>query len=391
MPSSGRSARWLGAYYFLYFATVGITLPFLPGYFVGLGLSATQSGILLSLSPLLSLVAPPLFGRWADLTGRRERVLLIVTAGSLLAWAPLSTVHTFAACAAVMAGYACFSSSIVPLVDSLTLEQVIRTGGSYAHVRLFGSVGFIVASVGFGAWAARATRATVLVPLVLFALAVGVGLLLPRAERASRSERPAPWRPDRELLLLLAASCLHWIACAPYNGTFILHLTALGLPGWVVGVSAASGVAAEVGVMALYPRLSLRFRPRTLLAAAFLVSALRWVGMALAVRAGAVVALTVLHGLTFGLFYVAAVDAFSRRVPAARRASGQALFVAVTFGLGGLAGYLGAGAGFDWLGGARLFGVAAAVELLALGLVLALRPGTAGGLNVAAPGPSERA
>jgi PPP family 3-phenylpropionic acid transporter len=144
--------------------------------------------------------------------------------------------------------------------------------------------------------------------------------------------------------------------------------------------------------MVLYPRLSRRVRPRTLLSVAFLASALRWVGMALAVHAGTIVALTLLHGLTFGLFYVAAVDAFSRRVPPAHRASGQALFVAVTFGLGGLVGYLGAGAGFDWLGGARLFAVAAGVELLAFGLVLAIRAGAgAGGLNVAAPGPSERA
>jgi PPP family 3-phenylpropionic acid transporter len=82
------------------------------------------------------------------------------------------------------------------------------------------------------------------------------------------------------------------------------------------------------------------------------------------------VALAPLHGLTFGAFYVASVAFLSRRVPPELRASGQALFSAVTFGLGGLVGYASSGAAYDWLGGHRLFAVAAVLELVAAVLVL---------------------
>jgi PPP family 3-phenylpropionic acid transporter len=61
-------------------------------------------------------------------------------------------------------------------------------------------------------------------------------------------------------------------------------------------------------------------------------------------------------------------------VPPHLRASGQALFAAVTFGVGGLIGYPAAGAGYDALGGHRLFAVAAALELLPMLLVLRVRP-----------------
>ena len=72
-------------------------------------------------------------------------------------------------------------------------------------------------------------------------------------------------------------------------------------------------------------------------------------------------------------FYIAGVTYVARRVPDAMRASGQALMVAVTYGVGGLVGYLGAGSGYEWLGGFRLFAVAAALELVPALLILGVR------------------
>jgi PPP family 3-phenylpropionic acid transporter len=103
---------------------------------------------------------------------------------------------------------------------------------------------------------------------------------------------------------------------------------------------------------------------------AFVASAVRWGGMALVSSPEGMVLIAPLHGMTFGAFYVASVAFLSRRVPPELRASGQALFAAFTFGLGGLVGYLSSGVGYDWLGGHRLFAVAGVVELVAAGLVL---------------------
>jgi MFS transporter, PPP family, 3-phenylpropionic acid transporter len=106
---------------------------------------------------------------------------------------------------------------------------------------------------------------------------------------------------------------------------------------------------------------------------AFLASAVRWAGMAAADSAPAIVALSLLHGMTFGAFYVAAVAFVSSRVPEQLRASGQALMTSVTFGLGGLLGYLSAGTAYDWLGGHRLFAVSAIVEFVPALLILFVR------------------
>ena len=367
----------LAGFYALYFGTTGIVLPFLPAYLRGLDLSPTQVGLLLSLSPVLSLVAPPWWGQLADRTGRPDRVLTVLGVGALCGFALLLRAERFATVAGALAVYAVFATSVTALADSLTLHRVAHVGGSYAHLRLFGSLGFVASSSLFGLLTEGPGRATVLAPLGLIA-----GYTVWSLTLRSQAHPAPPSSPfagfallrDGALARLLLAAGLHWVACAPFHGMLSIHVQALGLRPFVVGAASALGVAAEVAVMLLYPRLAARVTVRHLLLVAYGGSALRWAGMAVATSAPAIIALSLLHGLTFGAFYIACVAWVAERVPAALRARGQGLFAAVTFGLGGLVGYAGAGAGYDALGGHRLFAVAAVLEVACLLLVRRLAP-----------------
>lgn len=363
-----------------------MTLPFLPAYFRSLGMAGWQIGALLAVSPVFSLLSPPVFGHLADRTGRGDRLLRIAVVGALLGLVPLAVAERFPALLGSMLCYALFAATIVPMVDSLTLARITSVGGNYAHVRLFGSVGFVVSSVAFGFAVAEVDRRAVLVPIALIAgLAVWSFGVRARAEPAHLAHPLAGLSLLRDVpfTLALVACAAHWIASAPFHGTFSIHVGALGLPPWVVGVSSGLGVVAEVGVMFAWPRLATRIRPLALLAVAFFGSAVRWTGMALATSATAIVLLSLLHGLTFGAFYVAAVAHVAAKVPQRLRASGQGVFHAITFGVGGIVGYLGAGTGYDVLGGSWLFAAGAGLDALAGVLVL--------WLNLSARGASDRA
>jgi PPP family 3-phenylpropionic acid transporter len=92
------------------------------------------------------------------------------------------------------------------------------------------------------------------------------------------------------------------------------------------------------------------------------------------------VALQGLHGLTFGLYWAAAVRTLEHLVPSRLRATGQTLFSAATFAVGGAIGYRVAGFGYDHFGGARpVYTWAAVVEIVPLVLALALRSTAARG------------
>lgn len=372
--SAPRAYPLVGVYVF-YFGTTGILLPFLPAFLRGLGLSGTQLGILLAVSPAMALLAPPLWGRLADRTGQPSRVLAALGFGSALALAPLLFLDRFWALLLTFVGYGVFASSVTTVLDSVALHRVATHGGAYAHLRLFGSLGFVASSTLFGLFVKEVNRLTIAIPLLLMCCYGAMSFFLPRGRVPIGATRPLEKLgklPFREMGLFLVATCLHWIALAPFHGTYALYVGALGLQPWVVGVSAGLGVAAEVVVMLAYPKFADRIAPRHLLAVAFAISGVRWAAYAVVTSAGALLALSLLHGLSFGAFYVASIAFMVRRVPPERRARGQAMFVSMTFGVGGLVGYLCAGAGYDLLGGPRLFGVASGVELLAALLVLAV-------------------
>jgi PPP family 3-phenylpropionic acid transporter len=365
-----RALAALAAVYAFYFAATGVTLPFLPGYFRERGLSPTEIGLLLAIQPTFALFAPTFFCSWADRRAAHRGALVLVTAGAAMGFSTLLVADGFATYALGMAAYALFVTSIVPLIDSLSLEAVREAGASYSHLRIFGSFGFVVASLSIGLLVPQLDRVVLLVPLALLlgaavlATFIGTRMAPPTTAEATRPKLSVG------LAYLLAASALHWIACAPFHGSLALHVRALELPTWVVGAAAAVGVGAEIVVMTCYPLTLRRLGERAVLAMAFAASAVRWLGMSVATSAAGIVGLSLLHGLTFGAFYIAAVSFLARTIPPERRARGQGLFGAVTFGGGGLIGFAVSGLGFEALGGPGLFLAAAGAELVAFALVL---------------------
>ncbi len=386
-------AARLRLFYFLYYGTVGTNLPYFAAYLRGLGFTGEQIG---TVQMLPSLAAPAVaisWASWADRRGAPARALRRAALVAVSAAALLPLVRSPLAVGAVLLVQALGERAVVPLVDSVSLEWTrARPGTSYAGLRLFGSLGFVVLAVGVGhALAARGDRAgDVLVPATI-ACCVAAYALVARTIPAAPlhpGTRPgladlAQLMRDRRLLLFLATCALHWAACAPYHLLFGVLVRDRGLPSDVTGLGMAVGVAAEIGALLLFPRLERRHSLRRLLAVAFLGSAVRWALVSRAESAGAMVALQLLHGLSFGLFWGTAMDAMATLVPPRLRATGQALFSAVVFGAGNAFGYQLAGAGYDrYRSAAPLFAWAAAVEVAALAFALLFL-----GRRAAAPAP----
>jgi MFS transporter, PPP family, 3-phenylpropionic acid transporter len=179
------------SFYVLYFGTVGVSLPFMPGYFKTLGFSGAESGALLAIGPLFSLVMPPLWGQLTDRTGRPGLVLFVTTTGGALGYGLLAHATTFSEALLALSLHATFASSLSSLADTLALHHVQHHGGSYARVRIWGSIGFVLVSLPFGFLITELDRTTVLVPLVLLSLAA-LSVALTHFRRALRRARGAP-------------------------------------------------------------------------------------------------------------------------------------------------------------------------------------------------------
>jgi MFS transporter, PPP family, 3-phenylpropionic acid transporter len=369
--------RWL---YFLYYAGVGTFLSYFAPYLRGLGFSGEEIGAVTFAQQAVAAPAALVWGSIADRLGAPSRALAVCTAGMLFAISGLPFARTAVQVGVVLVLSAAFSGAVVPLLDSTTVEAVRRVPEqSYARTRLWGSIGFIVTAQGLGLLLAlRGERpADRAMPYAYLACVGGYALIaqaLPPI--AAHPDRPH-WREavvllrNPRLLFLLGVCAIHWAACAPYHLMFGVLVRDLGLSSGVTGAGLALGVLAEVFALLAFPALLRRFSLRALLAVAFAGTALRWALVARARSAPELIALQLLHALSFGLFWGCAVEAMQRTVPAKLRATGQAIFSAVVFGAGNAAGYALTGRGYDrFHSAAPLYSFAAVVELLPLLLLL---------------------
>lgn len=369
--------------YFLYYGGVGVFLPYFGAYLRGLGFTGQQIGFVQMVPSLLSPAVALAWAHHADHRSTPAGALRVATAWAATAVLLLPLAREPWQVGAVIALMSLGDRAVVPLTDSMTIEHCrAHPGLSYARIRLFGSVGFILLTLGAGRLLTlRGNRpADLLVPLLTAATVVGYALAVRGAPQPPHpGERPAPGgllslARDRRLLLFLGAAALHWAACAPYHLFFGVHVRDLGLPADVTGIGMGIGVVAEIAALLAYPRLAGRWTPRTLFAVAFVGSALRWALLSRVTGAVPVAALQALHFLSFGVFWGTAMQGMAALVPTPLRATGQALFTAVVFGGGNAAGYALSGMAYDRLGGAGpVYAFAAGAELLALAVLLAPR------------------
>jgi PPP family 3-phenylpropionic acid transporter len=256
---------------------------------------------------------------------------------------------------AVTAVFAFCRAPLTSLVDATTLAHVRHHGGSYCAIRLWGSLGFLVAAAGAGALIERG-GVDVIVRAAAWALALGaaVSFTLPAAPPA---ERKRVWPAWLQLLseldgwLFIGAVALAQLATAAYDSGFSLHLARLGFGGRFIGAAWATGVAAEIVVLAGSAALLRRSTPARLFALSLLVAAVRWTLLARVTSPIAILCLQPLHGITFGLFWVSGVTVMRDRGHAAPTAA-QGLFSAA-YGAGSLVGMNLAGRLLE-LGGGRL-------------------------------------
>lgn len=367
-------------FYALFFMQVGVSLPFMPGYFQALGFTGAQSGALLSVDPMFAAFLPPLFGQLADRTRRPGVVLSFCATGSALGFLLLSQSTRFETAFLSLCVHAACAGGVASLCDILALHFVEQNGGSYARIRVWGSLGFVLSALPFGFLVTTIDRTAVLVPLALMSACSLLAFWKLAPEKFEVKPGPLPtlanaWAVMKkpQVAFFLVATAIHWVGFAPYNGSLAPHVTRLGLPPWVIGVSSSLGVVSEIVVMLTWPRWTKRFSPKRLLMISFVVASARWAMVAMTDDPYLLVATNVLHGITFGAFYLASVSWMVEHAPGSLRATGQAIYTTATFGIGGVIGYRVAGSLFDSLGGHRLFAIAAGVSLVPA-IVLALMP-----------------
>lgn len=361
MPVSFR----LGAFYFAYFIYAGLTVAYFPPYLAARGLGATEIAWLLALPQLARVVAPAAWGWIADRTGMQRAIVAFSCAANVACFALLPLVASFAAMSWLVAIASVLSAPALPLVEAITLGALAGQAGRYGPIRLWGSLGFILAVFVGGAWLDFHPIDTLPAALVAFSAAgFGVALLLPPS---SAHIAAPPLRLPRNAATLLAAAFFMAVAHGALYAFFTLHLQRIGYSSSLIGFLWALGVLAEIAVFFFLPALFRRYALSTLLIASAACGVVRFLAIGWAADWLALLLVAqLLHAATFGAFHAAAVAAVHRVFPAHAQGRGQTLFSSLGYGAGGAAGALIAGCAWQAAGPGVAFSLSAGAALAGL-------------------------
>lgn len=364
----------LSRFYFIYYFFVGAFVPYWGLYLQSEQFSAADIGILMSLFQISRIFAPNFWGWLADHTGKRAQWIRLTAFLGLCGFIAVFWAHGFFWMFFVMAALSLFTSSTLPLAESLTLAHLATTNGHYSRIRMWGSLGFIVAAVILGFMIDSAGIAS----LLWFLLAVQVSLFvlsytLPEPVVAPHEhDHFSIWQVIKQpnVIALLVGCSLMVTAHGVLYNFYSIYLSEHGYSKGTIGLLWSVGVICEIGIFMLMPKIMARFSLKAILLTSLVLAVIRFTLIGVSVdNLWMIILAQTLHAATFGSFHAASVEVVTQFFKGRHQAKGQAIYNSVAYGVGGAIGGIAGGYALQYLGGQQTFVLAAAFPLLGLAVI----------------------
>ncbi len=366
----------LSGFYFFFFASLGALLPYWGVYLKSLGYNELAIGNVMATIMATKIISPNVWGWIADHTGRRMAVVRFGSLAAALAFVGVFFTHEYAWLLLVMVVFSFFWNAALPQFEAVTLNHLGPRIERYSGIRVWGSIGFIVAVWGLGSL--MEGKGVQLLPWILLALFLAIwlnSLLVPEDRGGQPPEDHVPLKKilaNPRVVGLLLICFLMQASHGPYYTFYSIYMHSFDYSLSLIGGLWALGVIAEVLIFVLMTRLVGRFNLRSLLLSSLLLATLRWSLMALYPQNLPIMLFSqLLHAATFGVYHAVTIKFIHHYFSGRHQGKGQALYSSLSFGAGGALGSFYSGYVYDSYGPMPMFFIAAGISLL--GFVLALR------------------
>ena len=294
----------------------------------------------MSLMQVTRIFGPSLWAWVADHTERRVTVLRVTALAALIVFGGLLLGRSFAWLFAVMLVLNTGIGAQAPLAEALMLSEMRGDLSRYGRLRLWGSIGFIIAVAGFGPlldlWDIGS------LPWMCWGL-LGLVLAASLTLRETPHVHPHADVPSvgsllkkPEVISFFASTFLMVAAHAALYVFFSLYLAQIGYSKTVIGLMWSLGVIVEIGFFYCQAPLFRRFGVRRIMLCALALAFVRFMLIGLGAQYLALLILAqLLHALTFAGHHSASVLTLQRWFAGPLQARGQALYFSISYGLGG--------------------------------------------------------
>lgn len=360
-----------------YFSHIGTVNTFLSLWLKELGYGVALIGFIAAIQSFSRLVAPYAWAWLGDRTGQRALMLRIATVlallGSLGMWWQGGGFAWLMACLFFMY---LNNSALMPMSES-ALAQVVTRGGVFdvrrhGRVRLWGSLGFMVAVLGAGAWfeAFGMKHFPVIVTFGLVLLMISAFCIPDLRESAAHGKANTPiWHTLRQppVAWFFGSLALHVLSHMGLYVFFSLYADELGYSKTLIGILWSAGVIVEIAWFYTQGRWLPRF---SLTGWLIICSATTVLRFALTAGLGGslwvLLAAQALHAVSFAAHHTVCTALISRHFPGNMRGRGQALYTVIGYGIPGVLGSWAGGLISEAYGLRMVFWICSGISLLAM-------------------------
>lgn len=341
---------------FYYFAFLGLFFKFFSIYLKDeMGFDQEQIGFIFMLVPLTHIIVTFVLGYISNKFRLEERLLRVLTLMSFVfsifyLFIDKNMENAFIAYIIITILLSIFRNPIMPIVDSTTLAHVMKHGGSYSAIRVWGSVGFIFATIVLG----KLLDYSEVFPIESTLYAMSLFMLLsylsslripvkPTEKTGIKLKEVLRHLKDPQLSIFFLASFIHLLGMAAYHEFFGIYVKELNFNYSFIGWFTVASVLPEIILFNYSNRILSKFPPFLLLSFTFFVTVIRWYLLSEFHDLFTIMFSQTLHAFSWGLFFITSISYIDHRFKDRLRTSGITLYSTIVFGLGNAIGFYLAG------------------------------------------------
>lgn len=318
----------------------GVQLPFLPLWLAAKGINPAGTGLIVAGMMATRIFGAPLFAWVADHFGNRRLVIQLCAGFGFASYLLLAISNGFGPIMTLALIASFMVAPVFPLTEGFAVDGSTAHKLDYGRLRLWASLSFLSGSLLGGV---LLTRLAPIDTAWIIAAAQGVSLfattLLPPEPGTRAVTRAVAVGGARELFfgsafpVLLLVAGLGQASHGMLYSFSSVHWTSMGISSIGIGVLWTIGVMAEVALFAYSNRFVEWLGPGRLLMAGLAGGVVRWLLMAFVTSFPLLLAVQLLHALSFASAHLGAMHFIRLMVPSRLRNRAQGLYSAISGGV----------------------------------------------------------
>ncbi len=338
-------ANKLRILYFLVFCCTASWLPIFADYLKERKITGIQTAIVLSIIPFLMFLVQPFYGFLADKLGYKK--CLIYSAGicSITYLLYLISGLSFPIICLITIAMALFYNSIQPLLDSLSLQLAQKNKAfSYGSLRIAGAAGWSFMGIIVGksidlsnSDIIFAFSAGTMFLTFLFAFGIETDSNF-KAESTDLLKIPKSVITNNNFLILLVFVVLLSACATPIWYYYSIYMKENGAHSSLIGYGISFQGLCELPFFYFSARIIMKLGTKNTLLITIFATFIRLLLYGIVKNPNYAIAIELLHGISWSLFWVVSVEYTDSLIPEKYRAGGQSLLYAGYYGIGGILG-----------------------------------------------------